>query len=79
MDPTDPKTWPSATTGVLRVAVAFGAGEIARHGWATNDQASTTLGALALGAMGVWSWVAHWRANQKLKDAIAAPIGQAKP
>lgn len=76
---TAPSVIPANILSTIRGVLYGLAGVFVSKGSITADQSDLAVSAgLAIVAL-AWSFIANKRKNNALKDAIAAPTGQAKP
>ena len=78
-DVTLPSSTPPVLAGLIRYLLGVASGYVISQGWFTAEQTTQIVGAVGAIGVGAWSVYSNWKKTQKLKDAIKAPAGLAKP
>lgn len=64
---------------MIRMVIAILGGWLIGKGWITNEQLTEISGAAVILIPAIWAVWKNYNTHKALKDAIAAPAGQAKP
>jgi hypothetical protein len=75
----NPSAVPDILISQVRIALVAVSGWMVGQGYITAEMGAQVGGAAVIIGTALWSWYANWKKNQKLKDAIAAPVGKAAP